>query len=89
MSLELTTLRAAAREVDYRQRVCEDAVRFATSDKTGALPKYQRNLKKAQTQFQAALEVCRTSGVEFGAQDLPKPVAEPAGSAAAPQLALA
>ena len=52
-------------------------MRYATSDKTGALPKFQRNLKKAQTQFQAALEICREGGIEFGAQDLPKPLPEP------------
>jgi hypothetical protein len=83
MSLELTTLRTAAREVDYRQRVCEDAVRFATSDKTGSLPKFQRNLKKAQNQFQAALDVCRERGVEPGENDLPKVMAEPVAAVAA------
>jgi hypothetical protein len=77
MALELTTLRTASREVDYRQRVCEDAVKYATSDKTGSLPKFQRNLKKAQNQFQAALEACQAGGIEVGAQDLPKPMAEP------------
>jgi hypothetical protein len=76
MSLELLALRTASREVDYRQRVCEDAVRYATEDKTGSLPKFQRNLKKAQNEFQRALDTCRETGVEVGERDLPRPAVE-------------
>jgi len=73
--MELIALRTASREVDYRQRICEDAVKFATADKTGALPKFQRNLKKAQNQVAAALELCKASGIEVAPADLPRALA--------------
>lgn len=72
MSIELITLRMATREVNYHQRVCEDAVKFGTSDKESKLPRYKRNLKKAQELLTLARTRCEAGGIVYTQADLPR-----------------
>jgi hypothetical protein len=81
MTIELLMLRQASQELDYRNRVCADAIKFPTAQKSESAVKHARDLKRAGEAFKKALATCNEHGVQYSPTDLPKSFAVHAMSA--------
>lgn len=75
MSIELTNLRDASRELDYRQRVHNDTVSNPSQAKNDLLATTNRKLKRAKAEFDRAITACHESGIDYSSVGLPRAVA--------------